>query len=274
MAETTGGLTAPVTGGTVDTGVSSTSKAKKAGSEMGKDEFLQLLVAQMKYQDPLQPTDNTQYVSQLATFSSLEQMQNLNQTTVNSQAFGLVGQEVIMKTTSSSGKETYAQGTVDFVTMSGKKTMLSIEGKLYSAEDLYSVIGYNYRVSQKIPSVKETELAYNHDKPEDQVVEISLGKEEFEASAVVVYLNGKVVSSDHLSYEDGKITIKKEAFSGLDAGTYKLGFVFNDPLTTAVADKVTVKITGDKPKVEETDPEEGDGTEKDGEADPDDEGIA
>ena len=55
-------------------------EAKKAGGSLDKDAFLQLLVAQMKYQDPLEPTSNTEYISQLATFSSLEEMQNLNST--------------------------------------------------------------------------------------------------------------------------------------------------------------------------------------------------
>lgn len=49
----------------------SLSESKKAGS-LDKEAFLQLLVAQMKYQDPLEPTSNTEYISQLATFSSLE----------------------------------------------------------------------------------------------------------------------------------------------------------------------------------------------------------
>lgn len=48
------------------------------GEETNKDLFLKLLVAQMSNQDPLNPQDPTQYVTQLAQFSSLEQMQNLN----------------------------------------------------------------------------------------------------------------------------------------------------------------------------------------------------
>ena len=225
---------------------SSSKSSKSSGSEMGKDEFLQLLVAQMKYQDPLEPTDNTQYVSQLATFSSLEQMQNLNQTTVNSQAFNLVGKEVIMETTSSSGTTTYIQGTVDYVTMSGKKTYLSINDKLYSAEDLYSVVGTDYIISQKVPTVTQTALTFDHSNPKDQTVEISLGEDDYEASMVALYVNGKAISSDNLSYSDGKVIINKKAFSDLDAGTYKVGFIFNDTLKTTYSDKVSIKVTGIK----------------------------
>ena len=49
-----------------------------AKDELGKDVFLQLLVAQMKYQDPLNPQDNSQYLAELANFSALEQMTNMN----------------------------------------------------------------------------------------------------------------------------------------------------------------------------------------------------
>ncbi|MDE5598481.1 MAG: hypothetical protein K2J04_11725, partial [Lachnospiraceae bacterium] len=45
------------------------AKKKKSNSTVDKDQFLQLLVAQMKYQDPLEPTSNTEYISQYATFS-------------------------------------------------------------------------------------------------------------------------------------------------------------------------------------------------------------
>lgn len=53
------------------------------GGALGKDAFLQLMVTQMRYQDPLQPQDNSQFLAQLAQFSSLEQMQNISQSTTN-----------------------------------------------------------------------------------------------------------------------------------------------------------------------------------------------
>jgi len=48
-----------------------------ANDSLDKDAFLQLLVTQMQYQDPLDPQDNSEYVAQLAQFSSLEQMTNV-----------------------------------------------------------------------------------------------------------------------------------------------------------------------------------------------------
>ena len=253
-------LVLPVQKGEVVGNTTDTSKKKKptGSSELGKEQFLQLLVTQMKYQDPLNPTDNTQFVEQLATFSQLEQMQNMNATMTNMQAFSLVDKEVIIKTTSPNGKETLVQGVVDYVTTKGSKTYLSIEDKLYSADDLFTVLGDHYIVGQKIPSVEQQAFEYDHAKPEDIVVKVSLGKDGYEASAVVVLLDGEMVSSKYLSYEDGKLTINKEAFAATDAGNHSLAFVFNDPLTTAVTDKVTIKITGDKqmdelPKDEETD---------------------
>ena len=52
--------------------------ANKRNDALGKDAFLQLLVTQMKYQDPLDPQDNSEYLSQLAQFSALEQMTNVS----------------------------------------------------------------------------------------------------------------------------------------------------------------------------------------------------
>ena len=52
--------------------------ARQVNSELGKDAFLRLLTTQLSHQDPLNPTDDKEFLSQMASFSSLEQMQNLN----------------------------------------------------------------------------------------------------------------------------------------------------------------------------------------------------
>lgn len=118
--------------------------SKKSNSTVDKDQFLQLLVAQMKYQDPLEPTSNTEYISQYATFSELEQMQNMSASLELARASSLVGQTVLMDVTDSAGRTTTVQGNVDYVVYEANKAYLSINGELYSMDDLSTVADQKY----------------------------------------------------------------------------------------------------------------------------------
>jgi flagellar basal-body rod modification protein FlgD len=229
---------------------------KNSNNELGKDAFLQLLVTQMKYQDPMNPNTDTQYIAQLATFSQLEQMQNLNTVSTNSQAFGLVGKDVIVKTENTTGNTVYISGRVDFVNMSGGKAQMSINGSLYPVDQLDSVIDDNYILEKGRPSVEKTDLTYDAANAKDITFAVKLGEGETVADKVAVMIGDNLLDNSLVSIKDSKVTIKKDAFTQLTNGSYPIKLVFNDSLYTTVTDKVklTVKNAADAPVNNSTTP--------------------
>ena len=252
------GLTAPVVNGKVQISEDSQqTKERKTNDSLGKEDFLLLLVTQMQYQDPLEPTDNTEYVAQLAQFSELEQMENLNSTTVNTSAYSLVGKTVKIEQTSGTGQVTEMQGTVDKVTIQNNKAYVQVNGNLYSYDDISEVIDSSYLISQYIPKVSKQTVTYLHGAPQDVVIKgVSLGSNGYQAASIGIGLidskgNTTKVDASKLSYKDGVLTIDKSAFAGLDAGTYTIGFVFDDANSTVDASSVTLVVKGIKETTED-----------------------
>jgi len=100
-------------------------------SALGKDDFLKLMVAQLKRQDPMNPVDDSEFLAQMAQFTSLEQLTNLSQTattqlgaTATAQALSLVGQTV----TYVAADESVRTGVVDAVTFEAGSPMLTVAG--------------------------------------------------------------------------------------------------------------------------------------------------
>ena len=249
--------TAPVVDGQVQISESSQqTNERKTNDSLGKEDFLLLLVTQMQYQDPLEPTSNTEYVAQLAQFSELEQMENLNSTTVNTSAYSLVGKDVKVEQKSSTGQVTEVQGTVDYVTIQNNKAYVSIDGNLYSYDDITEVIDSSYLISQYLPKVAAQTVTYKHHDPQDvQVTGISLGSHGYEASSMgigIMDANGNTTKVDKskLSYKDGTLTIDKSAFEGLDAGTYTIGFVFDVSNVTLVVKGIKKEASADDSKTD------------------------
>lgn len=128
-----------------NTSLSTENKSDATGGALDKDAFLQLLVAQMQYQDPLEPTDNTEYISQLATFSQLEEMQNLNQSLTEGSAYNLVGKYVFVKVTNNqTGETSYDHGMVEYVMRENGKVYISVNDSLYNIDDLDTVSDPDY----------------------------------------------------------------------------------------------------------------------------------
>ena len=152
-------------GKVVDTSASATSSSKeKTNNNLDKDDFLNLLVAQMKYQDPLEPQSNTEYVSQLATFTQVEATENMAHTAESLEAGGLIGKTVIMRPTNSvTGETSDVVGVVDYMMKEGSNIYLAINGSLYNLDELYTVADSEYMDEKKKFHLNDAKpLVYSH----------------------------------------------------------------------------------------------------------------
>ena len=115
---------------------------RTASQELGKDDFLKLLLTQLSNQDPTSPMENTEFIAQMAQFSSLEQMTNMSTefakvaNMLNSnEAVSLLGKNVTIST-----GDTSVNGVVEAVTR-GEDPQVEVNGMLYSMDQIKSVYG-------------------------------------------------------------------------------------------------------------------------------------
>ena len=108
-----------------------TQAASGKNSAMGKDQFLKLFVAQLQHQDPMNPMNDSEFMAQMASFSTLEQVTNLaaaNQQMAASMsstnAVGLIGRTVSYV----DADDQIQTGKVDKVTTAGGKPLLTVDG--------------------------------------------------------------------------------------------------------------------------------------------------
>lgn len=120
--------------------------------DLDKDAFMQLLVAQMQNQDPMEPKDNSEQISQLANFSSLEQMSQLNEGMLSlivlqqgnaqiaqlAQGSALIGKEVTWDGPEGSGK-----GIVESIQVSDGLVVAEVDGQKVPLIDVIGVAGKN-----------------------------------------------------------------------------------------------------------------------------------
>jgi len=125
------------------TGVKTPKAAEKSG-ELGQDAFLKLLVAQLKYQDPLNPADGAEFIAQTAQFTMVEKLtamvtqgDKMALSQQATQAAQLVGKQVTYL--AASGES--AQGIVESTKFSKDGQVLTIDGKSVQLSEVTGVIG-------------------------------------------------------------------------------------------------------------------------------------
>jgi len=127
-------------------GGSTGSTAQTSQNILGKDDFLKLLITELKNQDPLDPVENKDFISQMASFSSLEQMQNLSSSFDKmagllslQQAASLIGRQVEYTATGQDGASVIKNGLVNSVSRENSVVYLVIDGSKVSLDQVTAV---------------------------------------------------------------------------------------------------------------------------------------
>lgn len=114
-------------------------------SELGRDQFLQLLVAQLQNQDPLEPVKNEDFIAQLAQFSTLEGIEKLNVSFEDifslqqlTQGANLLGRQATYTNPATSESQ---QGVVQSFSVDGNRLLLSIDGARVPIADVTAIAG-------------------------------------------------------------------------------------------------------------------------------------
>lgn len=109
----------------------STSKSKSGTSGLGESDFLNLLITQLKNQNPLEPMKDTDFIAQLANFSNLQQMTSVNTNISAMNAAGLIGKQI----TTSDG----LSGTVSQVSIDAGNPSIYVGSKKYAMKDITNI---------------------------------------------------------------------------------------------------------------------------------------
>ena len=207
---------------------STTSNVSANKSALGKDDFLKLMIAQMKNQDPMNPMDGTQYAAQLAQFSSLEQLANLNSN--------------ITKTMETNQSLTQSINNTMIATLIGKDVKLSGSDVQIAGQDQV-VFGYNLPQTAAAAEIKiyndqgslvrtiknvPTAMGLNKlswDLSDNNAKKLQNGSYSFEIEAVD--MDGKDITTS--SFKEGKISGVRYTENGtillIDGAEYSLSSI-------------------------------------------------
>jgi len=116
-------------------------KTTGAASKLGSQEFLNLMMKQLQYQDPMEPVSNTEFIAQQAQFTQLSTTQEMNSNIASnntvSQALSLVGKNVTLTDPNDFTKT--ITGNVTSSTINGKSSTINVNGNDYALTALKSV---------------------------------------------------------------------------------------------------------------------------------------
>jgi len=125
-------------GSTSTTSTSNTSSSSDNGT-LNMDDFLQLLVAQLKNQDMYNTMDDSEYMAQMAQFSMLQAMTDMSELSMTSYGVSLIGKEVTIAKVADDGTISSIKGIVDSVNFYNGSPQVVVDDKSYSLSSVMSV---------------------------------------------------------------------------------------------------------------------------------------
>ncbi|WP_411676484.1 flagellar hook assembly protein FlgD [Caproicibacter sp.] len=112
----------------LESSANNSTSTQSSGSSLDMNDFLQLLAAQFENQDVMNPTDNTEFISELAQFSSLQAMSQLTTYSERQYAASLVGKTVEMGTYDKTGQYVMKKGVVESTAFGSDGCGILLEG--------------------------------------------------------------------------------------------------------------------------------------------------
>lgn len=113
---------------------------KEPVNQLGKDAFLKLLITQLRYQDPLRPMEDREFIAQLAQFSTLELMQNMSSDFASMKAMDLIDKVVYAeKRAENSAGVIPVRGRVEGISLFNGKVTLHVNGYDIALEDVKEI---------------------------------------------------------------------------------------------------------------------------------------
>ena len=108
-------------------------------NDLGMQDFLNLIIAQMTNQDPMSPMEDTEFISQMAQFSSLQAMTDLREMSMQGQAANLIGKNVIVADYDSKGQLVKDEGVVQKVVLYNGAVGIYVNDKEYGFSNIMEI---------------------------------------------------------------------------------------------------------------------------------------
>ncbi len=193
---------------------STTEETGQKSNDMDKNAFLNLLITQMQYQDPMNPVEDKEFLAQMAQFSSLEQLQNLYKLQAESHSQDLIGKYVVSAVyDENTGNSNIIEGRVEGVKMKGDEAFVLIGDDEVNISDItstfedytelqqMSMIENALSISQNIALIGKT-VEYNEFDENGEVEAVKVGKVDFVKfveGGAVLSINGEDIFASAIS---------------------------------------------------------------------------